>query len=246
MDVYCSYSACTPVTQRHAKSWKGKLFIVGPLWQMLWQNSKRPGARDGSPDFLLFVCSLRRSYLQCGERGRSALCVSVSWGSFSSKMFETSEENSDRVLKHWKHSVYVRVSVCACLMVLLYVLCGTMADDSFLHTGFHNFHFMHRWLYSFTVVRSTLLGLTGAEQTERIKKACCPCQDNQGSQQAGDLTKQMDLEHTLTWTKPRLLKNRMLLCCQKWYFGIFPYSYMERIIKGVTSVEPIPKQLYFG
>lgn len=115
MDVYCSYSACTPVTQRHAKSWKGKLFIVGPLWQMLWQNSKRPGARDGSPDFLLFVCSLRRSYLQCGERGRSALCVSVSWGSFSSKMFETSEENSERVSKHWKHSVCVRALWCSCM-----------------------------------------------------------------------------------------------------------------------------------
>lgn len=68
------------------------------------------------------------------------------------------------------------------------------------------------------VVLSTLSGLTGAEQTEKKekgKKGCSPCQDNQRSQQAGDLTKQMDLEHTRTWTKHWLLKNRRLLCCQK-------------------------------
>lgn len=101
------------------------------------------------------------------------------------------------------------VCVSACLLVLLCVLCGTMADDSFLHTGFHNFHFLHRWLYSFTVMCSTLLGLTGAEQAP--KNGCCPCQDNQRSQQAGDLTKQMDLEHTRTWTSLAYL--RIECCC---------------------------------
>lgn len=166
MDVYCSYSACTPVTQRHAKSWKGKLFIVGPLWQMLWQNSKRPGARDGSPDFLLF-CVQPSPLLPSVWRARtlSSLCFC------QLRLFQL--ENVWNLWgKQWESLEALKAQcVCACLMVLLYVLCGTMADDSFLHTGFHNFHFLHRWLYSFTVVRSTLLGLTGAEQTERKKNS---------------------------------------------------------------------------
>lgn len=85
---------------------------MGPLYQMLWRNSKRPDARDASPDFLLFVFSLCRSYLQCGERGHSSLCVSVSRGSFSSEMFETSEENSGIESRSIESTVCVRECVC--------------------------------------------------------------------------------------------------------------------------------------
>lgn len=199
---------------------------MGPLYQTLWRNSKRPDARDASPDFLLFVCSLRRSYLQCGERGRSSLCVSVSRGSFSSEMFETSEENSGTESPSIESTVCVHECVCVCMPYgapvcslwhngrrLISAYCFSQLPLSAQMTFFLHGCALNPFRFNW--------GWTDGEKKEKRKKGCSPCQDNQGSQQAGDLTKQMDLEHTRTWTKPWLLKNRRLLCCQKWYFGIF-------------------------